>query len=1115
MNYNKVPKFIIDLVNEYEYKYSDKKCSESFLFNFVNSFFESLGWDVYNKNNEEFKEVLIEEPIQSYGKRPIRLDYVFSINGKNLFFAEIKNPQHSKSWINQLYHLGDMVEMPFAILTDFENLLICDMKSRIILKHYVYTEYVDKWDEIFNILSKKSIINGKSIFTFNELKNKMFSNTSNYYNNMLNKSLVYFADFNDIEEAKNHINTIKSKNKEKYGELDDLEEIVRVFYQDLNLLISKNIHLESNKSIENALLCFSFLKLLDENLICGNPLEFIYNSEENLESLIYNNFNIDDKIETSKNLAKSLLDYINSFNDNISNIFKIYDFKGIINSLIKNEKFLEFIIKFDILNFNGVFKSKEDFITFYEIFIKRLYMKIYDIFSDELEKDRSNFSSSFLRKVLFSGFNLKKVNEITIYDPVCGDGSLLLDCKNFINKVNEKCVVNLYGCELNPKLYTLCLFRMVFNNQNPVNFKFNERVDINIIKDYNKKFDFIISDFGALEQAEAGKYSLDLETLNSFINNKLVVTTSFNVIRDSSNFIKSWVDADVLDSIIRVPVSSKFKRDCVLVLNHNKIQERKNKFLLMDEYDKSLDYSQNLIPKKLPNKILKRYNKFEDYNNGKIVSVDDVGNIFSFQHLISFNEEDKLNEDIDLEYLVNLVDLNEGKFEDLKSNDLLINPYRNSINDKVIYYPQNCPDISYFIGCNINSNDILSDYLYYYLNSNKGLRDINYFINSDYDFQKEDFYYLPIPVPKIEAQKKIIETAKKMEMFFKDMESWKNDYLNNILNYENIEKSYNQFTCSMEFGENGEISKFCKNWRIVYHGLLWPLAYTYLKATKGSKSPELKKKNSLVLFEFLAAFNSIILISGIENSDIENNVYQDIKKFLWKPHPKNQKSWHRMTFGSWTTLHGRLTKIYKSDKFLTSINKEFFDKLSSNQNYKLFNKLRENERNSDAHSGLEDDIDIKIKLSELEIYLNNDVFNILNIYSGLKLYYVTENNMGEAINKTKSKLIVMSLNGPCNTPNWADFVVSETLDACTLYLYDSLNGNFMKINSDLMKFKLDEETKQYRIYIYDSVDMQKRIIKYKCYDQKGKYLEIPLNRDEDELLSVSNEFKKEVLKLNN
>ena len=85
---------------------------------------------------------------------------------------------------------------------------------------------------------------------------------------------------------------------------------------------------------------------------------------------------------------------------------------------------------------------------------------------------------------------------------------------------------------------------------------------------------------------------------------------------------------------------------------------------------------------------------------------------------------------------------------------------------------------------------------------------------------------------------------------------------------------------------------------------------------------------------------------------------------------------------------GRLTQIYRDHAFSTEFDKDFLSSLSKKKYKNLFFKLKNKERNPEAHSGMKDDIDVNIKMQDLEIYMSNDIFDILKIYSGFKFYYV-------------------------------------------------------------------------------------------------------------------------------
>lgn len=632
--------------------------------------------------------------------------------------------------------------------------------------------------------------------------------------------------------------------------------------------------------------------------------------------------------------------------------------------------------------------------------------------------------------------------------------------------------------------------------------------------------------------------------------------------------IRKWIiENDYLESIIALPKElfhNTIVNTYIWILTNQKSDKRKGKVQLVDvceefyEIKNPKSYKKNKLTKKLLNRIINDYKKFKnnnyikifyneefgykeitvkekngeilenkkipinidlnDYLNNNILNTDleleidyktnKIGYAINFKRLM-FDEKIYLgNVKYPVLHLENIAYLKSVNSKNLNKFDIIIEYH----NEKIAFYPHEISS-KYFnnkFGCEIKTDKILKDYLYYYLNSNKGLKHVSYFYKN-IRIGIDDLKYLPIPIPDIETQKRIIETCRLMDNFFNEMNIWKNEFSNDILNYEPTLEAYKEFSCSISFKEDGDVKEFCRNWRIVYQGLIWPLAYTYLKATRGSKNESIIKHNYIVLFEFLAAFNVIILISAIsENDEISEETYKDIKNILWELNNNNMKTWHMMHFGEWTTLYKRLKNIYKDYDFKTSINRDFLVELSSKKYEKLFQKLRYKERNKEAHGGLEDDIDVKTKLDDLKTYVETDIFNILNLYSGYKLYYIKEYSNIQYHKENSYEVI--SLNGPCNPPIWYTLKTKEKLDLYCLYLHDPLNNSFLKINEDLMIFK-QNNSNRWEIYLYDSVDTRKNIIKYKCYNHKNEILEIDLNKQEEDLIYISDEFLEDVLRL--
>ena len=141
---------------------------------FIDPFFEELGWDVANKQGyaEAYKDVIHEDAIKIGGvtKAP---DYCFRIGGARKFFLEAKKPsiniQEDIHPAYQLRRYGWSAKLPLSILTDFEELAVYDCRvkptktdkvshSRIL--YLQYTDYADRWEEIASIFSRDAILKG-------------------------------------------------------------------------------------------------------------------------------------------------------------------------------------------------------------------------------------------------------------------------------------------------------------------------------------------------------------------------------------------------------------------------------------------------------------------------------------------------------------------------------------------------------------------------------------------------------------------------------------------------------------------------------------------------------------------------------------------------------------------------------------------------------------------------------------------------------------------------------------------------------------------------------------------------------------------------------------------
>ncbi|MDE6789698.1 MAG: Eco57I restriction-modification methylase domain-containing protein [Ruminococcus sp.] len=166
---------------------------------FVNPFFKALGWDIDNEAGlpQHLREVtheakvLVEEDGKKKGKKP---DYSFKIGTELLFYLETKKPAVDITTDNapafQLRRYGWSGNLKVSVLTNFTDLCIYDCTIRpiesdklstAVVAHYNYTEYVDKFEEIYGLLSKEAVQSGRFNEVFSNIRTSLCHEPFDFY----------------------------------------------------------------------------------------------------------------------------------------------------------------------------------------------------------------------------------------------------------------------------------------------------------------------------------------------------------------------------------------------------------------------------------------------------------------------------------------------------------------------------------------------------------------------------------------------------------------------------------------------------------------------------------------------------------------------------------------------------------------------------------------------------------------------------------------------------------------------------------------------------------------------------------------------------------------------
>jgi len=141
---------------------------------FLDPFFEALGWDLQNKagHAEAYKDVVHEDALKVGGSTEAP-DYGFRVGGQRKFFVEAKKPSVAVGTdvhpAYQLRRYAWSAKLPLAILTDFEELAVYDCRVRprrtdksstARILYMTFEEYAERWGEVAAIFSKEAVLKG-------------------------------------------------------------------------------------------------------------------------------------------------------------------------------------------------------------------------------------------------------------------------------------------------------------------------------------------------------------------------------------------------------------------------------------------------------------------------------------------------------------------------------------------------------------------------------------------------------------------------------------------------------------------------------------------------------------------------------------------------------------------------------------------------------------------------------------------------------------------------------------------------------------------------------------------------------------------------------------------
>ena len=374
-------------------------------------------------------------------------------------------------------------------------------------------------------------------------------------------------------------------------------------------------------------------------------------------------FDLAELVNDADHLAANFKSYIQGFSANIQDIIKSLDFDKQIDKMDKNNRLLSVVKAFSELDLNPVTIDNVKMGYIFEDLIRR--------FSENAEAG-DHYTGRDIIKLMVNILLAEGCDDIfddgkviTVLDQACGTGGMLSTSYNFIKRYNPSADVRLFGQEINPESYAICLAEMLIKGQNAENICYQDTMKKDCFPE--TKMRFVIENppfgtpWGGKDAAEGVENAVRTEHQKGFdgrwgaglpgSGDMQMLFLQSAVDKMDENFgraaiiehggplytgstasgesqIRKWLlDNDLIEAIIALPTDLFYNTPLttyIWVLSKNKRPERKGKVQLIDAANifhrlrKGLGDKKNEITAEDRSVITKLYS---DFSEGELVKI--------------------------------------------------------------------------------------------------------------------------------------------------------------------------------------------------------------------------------------------------------------------------------------------------------------------------------------------------------------------------------------------------------------------------------------------------------------------------------------------------------------
>ncbi|SEG22068.1 type I restriction enzyme M protein [Eubacterium ruminantium] len=374
-------------------------------------------------------------------------------------------------------------------------------------------------------------------------------------------------------------------------------------------------------------------------------------------------FDLAELVNDADHIAANFRSYINGFSANIQDIIKSLDFDKQIEKMDKNNRLLTVVKAFSELDLNPKTIDNVKMGYIFEDLIRR--------FSENAEAG-DHYTGRDIIKLMVNILLAEGCDDIfddgkiiTVLDQACGTGGMLSTSYNTIRRFNPTADVRLFGQEINPESYAICLAEMMIKGQNAENIRYQDTMKADCFKD--TKMRFVIENppfgtpWGGKDAAEGVEKAVQDEYLKGFKGRwgaglpgsgdmqLLFIQSAIDKMDDhlgraaiiengsplfsggtasGESQIRRWLlEQDLIEAIIALPTDLFYNTGIatyIWVLSKNKRKERIGKVQLIDasgfchKLRKSLGNKRNEISPEDRAEITKIYADFKETELSKI-----------------------------------------------------------------------------------------------------------------------------------------------------------------------------------------------------------------------------------------------------------------------------------------------------------------------------------------------------------------------------------------------------------------------------------------------------------------------------------------------------------------